>query len=93
MVGVRGEENSGSLKDFQIGYSHVELTEEGAVDLTGWQLPSRRRQRSSESSAQRIRRPSVFTIDEIEKMIRFVKEINETSSFRRQLLRRICRRA
>ncbi|KUL12964.1 aminotransferase class I/II-fold pyridoxal phosphate-dependent enzyme [Bacillus licheniformis] len=78
IVGVRGEENSGSLKDFQIGYSHVELTEEGAVDFdrVAASITPQTKVVGIQRSKGYADRPS-FTIDEIEKMIRFVKEINE----------------
>lgn len=79
IVGVRGEEHSGSLKDFNIGYSHIDLTENGTVDFD--RVASAITPRTKVIGIQRSKgyanRPS-FTIDEIEEMIRFVKGINES---------------
>ncbi|WFA07090.1 aminotransferase class I/II-fold pyridoxal phosphate-dependent enzyme [Bacillus sp. HSf4] len=78
IIGVRGEENAGSLKDFNIHYSDVALTEEGTVDFerVASSITPRTKVVGIQRSKGYANRPS-FTIDEIENMIRFVKEINE----------------
>lgn len=76
VIGLRGEENSGSLKDFGISYNCVPLTNEGRVDFLAVEKAMKPNtkvigiQRSKGYSS----RPS-FTISEIEEMVKFVKEI------------------
>ncbi len=77
IVGIRGD-SSGSLQDFQIDYASIPLTDKGSVDFSAIQQAIKpttkvigiQRSKGYES------RPS-FTIDEIEEMIQFVKEIKQ----------------
>ena len=77
IVGVRGGEYSGSLKEFQIGYNAVDLTSEGRVDFEAVRaaIPNTKVIGIQRSKGY-ANRPS-FRINEIEEMIRFVKEIKE----------------
>ncbi|MCM3081383.1 MULTISPECIES: methionine gamma-lyase family protein [Brevibacillus] len=76
VVGVRGE-GQGSLKDYGIGYSYVSLTEDGHIDFSA--VAKAITPKTKVIGIQRSRgyadRPS-FTIEKIEEMIRYVKEIN-----------------
>lgn len=77
VVGVRGE-NNGSLIDFGIDYKAISLTNQGQID---WQaVKSQINEQTKVIGIQRSKgyadRPS-FTIDEIEKMITYVKSIKE----------------
>ncbi|MBB6452832.1 cystathionine beta-lyase family protein involved in aluminum resistance [Salirhabdus euzebyi] len=76
IVGVRGE-GKGSLKDFHIGYDHVDLTDGGSVNFE--EVKEKMNERTKVIGIQRSKgyanRPSFF-IKDIEKMIRFVKSIN-----------------
>ncbi|KAF6604298.1 MULTISPECIES: methionine gamma-lyase family protein [unclassified Bacillus (in: firmicutes)] len=78
IVGVRGGEYSGSLKEFQIGYNAVDLTSEGRVDFEAVRAAIRPNTKviGIQRSKGYANRPS-FRINEIEEMIRFVKEIKE----------------
>ncbi|NPC92853.1 aminotransferase class I/II-fold pyridoxal phosphate-dependent enzyme [Bacillus sp. WMMC1349] len=77
IVGVRGGENSGSLKEFNIQYNVVELTEEGTVDFqrVADSITPKTKVVGIQRSKGYANRPS-FSIDDIEEMIQFVKEIN-----------------
>lgn len=76
VVGVRGN-GQGSLKDYNIGYNFVPLTESGAIDFPAVQAAIK--PNTKVIGIQRSRgyadRPS-FPIAKLEEMIRFVKEIN-----------------
>lgn len=76
VVGVRGE-GQGSLKDYGIGYSYVPLTEDGHIDFSA--VAKAITPKTKVIGIQRSRgyadRPS-FTIEKIEEMISYVKEIN-----------------
>ncbi|WP_407946593.1 methionine gamma-lyase family protein [Pontibacillus halophilus] len=76
IVGVRGEGN-GSLKDFHIGYNHVELLKNGQVDFSSVERAMNERTKviGIQRSKGYANRPS-FTINEIKEMIEFVKGIN-----------------
>ncbi|WP_175989114.1 methionine gamma-lyase family protein [Bacillus sp. Marseille-Q1617] len=76
IVGIRGE-GTGSLKDFGISYDCVELNDSGKVDFVNVQktISSKTKMVGIQRSKGYANRPS-FTIEEIEEMIRFVKEIN-----------------
>ncbi|WP_407271529.1 aminotransferase class I/II-fold pyridoxal phosphate-dependent enzyme [Radiobacillus sp. PE A8.2] len=76
VVGTRGN-NNGSLRDFNIGYDAVDLTEDGTVN---WGEVQRKiTYKTKVIGIQRSKgyadRPS-FTIEEISEMVHFVKEIN-----------------
>lgn len=75
IVGIRGNGN-GSLKEFNISYQAVDLTDEGKPDLAA--IKSAIHERTKMIGIQRSKgyatRPS-FTINEIKEMIEFVKEI------------------
>ncbi|HHW38964.1 MAG TPA: methionine gamma-lyase family protein [Bacillales bacterium] len=75
IVGIRGNEN-GSLKEFNISYQTVPLTEMGEVDFPS--VSKAIKPNTKLIGIQRSRgyatRPS-FTIEQIKEMIRFVKEI------------------
>ncbi|MFV8827242.1 aminotransferase class I/II-fold pyridoxal phosphate-dependent enzyme [Alkalihalobacterium sp. APHAB7] len=75
VVGIRGNGN-GSLRDFQVSYTAIPLTAEGTVDFTAVQLAITEKTKviGIQRSKGYDNRPS-FTIDQIEEMIRFVKEI------------------
>ncbi|MDE5412874.1 methionine gamma-lyase family protein [Alkalihalobacterium chitinilyticum] len=75
VVGIRGNGN-GSLKDFQVSYNAIPLTAEGTVDFTAVQqaITEKTKVIGIQRSKGYDNRPS-FTIDQIEEMIRFVKEI------------------
>jgi len=75
IVGIRGSGN-GSLKEFHIGYNSVPLTHEGRVDLEAVKdaIKPNTKMIGIQRSKGYATRPS-FTIDEIEEMILFVKEI------------------
>ncbi len=76
IIGKRGEKGSGSLMDFGIEYEEVELLENGMPDL---ERISERVKDAKVAYIQRSRgystRPS-YTVDDIEKMIKTVKESN-----------------
>lgn len=76
VIGTRGED-TGSLMDFGVHYQSISLTKDHKVDYVA--LKHAITQQTKVIAIQRSKgyaeRPS-FTIDEIEKMIRFVKEIN-----------------
>lgn len=77
VIGKRGEE-SGSLKELQITYNEVALDENNKVDFAS--VKEKMNERTKVIGIQRSKgyedRPS-FTISEIEKMVSFVKSINE----------------
>ncbi|WP_312473068.1 methionine gamma-lyase family protein [Neobacillus sp.] len=77
IVGIRGN-GVGSLKEFGISYDSVSLTQEGGID---WKTLAKKIQPNTKMiGIQRSKgyatRPS-FTIAEIGKMIKFVKEIKQ----------------
>ncbi|MFC0525019.1 aminotransferase class I/II-fold pyridoxal phosphate-dependent enzyme [Pontibacillus salicampi] len=76
IVGARGS-NNGSLKDFHIGYEHVELTNKGTVDYQ--RVKEAMTEYTKVIGIQRSKgyadRPS-FTMSEIKEMIEYVKQIN-----------------
>lgn len=76
VVGSRGEHN-GSLKDFNISFKAVPLTQEGKVDF--FNVEKNIKKKTKVIGIQRSKgyddRPS-FTIEQIEKMIQFIKNIN-----------------
>ncbi|WP_026692386.1 aminotransferase class I/II-fold pyridoxal phosphate-dependent enzyme [Peribacillus kribbensis] len=75
IVGIRGN-GVGSLKEFNIGYSAIDLTRDGIVDYEA--LKDRIKPETKMIGIQRSKgyanRPS-FTIEQISEMISFVKEI------------------
>ncbi|XJZ28594.1 aminotransferase class I/II-fold pyridoxal phosphate-dependent enzyme [Bacillota bacterium Lsc_1132] len=75
IVGIRGN-GVGSLKEFGIGYDSVELTEQGEIDWRAVEakINSKTKMIGIQRSKGYATRPS-FTINEIEEMISFVKEI------------------
>ncbi|WP_433749999.1 aminotransferase class I/II-fold pyridoxal phosphate-dependent enzyme [Falsibacillus pallidus] len=75
IVGIRGS-GVGSLKEFGIGYSSVPLSEDGAVDYNAVEkaITPSTKMIGIQRSKGYATRPS-YTINEIEEMIRFVKEI------------------
>ncbi|MBY6036001.1 methionine gamma-lyase family protein [Fictibacillus nanhaiensis] len=79
IVGIRGT-GEGSLKEYNISYQHVELTEHGGVDFEAVSkaMTSKTKMIGIQRSKGYADRPS-FTISEIEEMISFVKEINPDS--------------
>ncbi|MBE4908638.1 methionine gamma-lyase family protein [Bacillus luteolus] len=76
IVGLRGT-GVGSLKEFNISYNTVYLTEEGTVDFEAVQkaMKSNTKMIGIQRSKGYATRPS-FTIEQIKEMISFVKEIN-----------------
>lgn len=77
VIGSDGE-NTGSLKDFQITYNEVPLTEEGQIDYPGIKeaLNDRTKVVAIQRSKGYANRPS-FTVDKIAEMISFVKGLKE----------------
>ena len=75
IVGIRGK-GTGSLKEFNIDYNAVMLTEEGRVDFDAVKkaIGPATRMIGIQRSKGYANRPS-FTISEIREMIAFVKEI------------------
>ncbi|WP_163102288.1 aminotransferase class I/II-fold pyridoxal phosphate-dependent enzyme [Peribacillus alkalitolerans] len=75
IVGIRGTGN-GSLKEFNIDYRAISLTNEGKVDFhaVGEAISSKTKMIGIQRSKGYANRPS-FTISEIKEMIDFVKEI------------------
>ncbi|WP_067730169.1 methionine gamma-lyase family protein [Oceanobacillus damuensis] len=78
VIGKRGTNNTGSLRDFKIKYNEVSLREEGYVDYSG--IKDAINEGTKVIGIQRSKgyddRPS-FTVDEIGEMVRFIKEIKE----------------
>ncbi|WP_209122297.1 methionine gamma-lyase family protein [Alkalihalobacillus sp. BA299] len=77
VVGIRGDGN-GSLKDFQVSYNAIPLSESGAVDFLAVEqaITEKTKVIGIQRSKGYDNRPS-FTIEQIEEMIRFVKEIKK----------------
>lgn len=77
VIGLRGTQN-GSLKDFDIQYQCVDLTEDGKIDYKAVEKAMKPNTKvvGIQRSKGYANRPS-FTIEEIEEMTQFVKEINE----------------
>ncbi|MBN3555315.1 methionine gamma-lyase family protein [Fictibacillus nanhaiensis] len=75
IVGIRGT-GEGSLKDYNISYQHVDLTLEGAINFSEVQRAINEKTKviGIQRSKGYADRPS-FTVNEIEEMISFVKEI------------------
>lgn len=73
-----GEKDTGSLKDFGIGYQHIDLTRSNQIDWAN--VENAVSEKTKVVAIQRSRgydtRPS-FTVDEIEEMVRRVKAIKE----------------
>ncbi len=76
IVGIRGK-GIGSLRDFQIDYDSVSLTDEGMIDFEAVKekMTPNTKMIGIQRSKGYATRPS-FTIAEIEAAITFVKEIN-----------------
>ncbi|MFC0470815.1 aminotransferase class I/II-fold pyridoxal phosphate-dependent enzyme [Halalkalibacter kiskunsagensis] len=77
IVGIRGNGN-GSLKEFQIGYNAVPLTDSGWIDeeMIRSQMTNKTKMIGIQRSKGYGDRPS-FTIGQIEEMIQFVRSIKE----------------
>lgn len=75
IVGIRGTGN-GSLKEFGIGYNSIPLNEDGSIDYPEVEKAIRPNTRmiGIQRSKGYATRPS-FTIEQIQEMIQFVKEI------------------
>ncbi|WP_078546963.1 methionine gamma-lyase family protein [Litchfieldia alkalitelluris] len=76
IVGIRGE-GIGSLKEFNIDYNTVNLTEDGRVDFEAVRkaITNKTKMVGIQRSKGYATRPS-FTISEIKEMIEFIKNIN-----------------
>ncbi|WP_018660240.1 aminotransferase class I/II-fold pyridoxal phosphate-dependent enzyme [Heyndrickxia acidiproducens] len=77
IVGTRGN-GSGSLQEFNIAYSHVDIAGDGSVDFEAVRkaIKPQTKMVAIQRSKGYATRPS-FTVDEIGEMIRFVKEIKQ----------------
>lgn len=77
IVGIRGT-GEGSLKEYDISYQHVDLTPDGNIDFENVQraISDKTKVIGIQRSKGYADRPS-FTVDEIEEMITFVKEIKK----------------
>lgn len=77
IVGIRGN-GVGSLKEFGISYQSVDLTEDGRVDFEAVSraIKPNTKMIGIQRSKGYATRPS-FKVDEIQEMIRFVKEIKQ----------------
>lgn len=77
VIGIHGN-NTGSLNDFNISYSELDLLEDGTVNFKG--IKNKITHQTKVIGIQRSKgyddRPS-FTIDEVEEMVDYVKEIDE----------------
>ncbi len=75
IVGIRGE-GIGSLREFNIGYSSVDLTSDGRVDFQAVEkaINANTKMIGIQRSKGYATRPS-YTIDEIKIMVEFVKRI------------------
>ncbi len=75
IIGIRGQ-GTGSLKEYGITYNSVDITEDGKFDFqaVAKALKSNTKMVAIQRSKGYAARPS-FTIDQIEEIIRFVKEI------------------
>lgn len=75
IIGIRGQ-GTGSLKEYGITYNSVDITEDGKFDFqaVAKALKSNTKVVAIQRSKGYAARPS-FTIDQIEEIIRFVKEI------------------
>lgn len=75
IIGIRGQ-GTGSLKEYGITYNSVDITEDGKFDFqaVAEALKSNTKMVAIQRSKGYAARPS-FTIDQIEEIIRFVKEI------------------
>lgn len=73
-----GEKDTGSLKDFGIGYQHLDLTEDSQVDWAAVEksISAKTKVIAIQRSRGYDTRPS-FTVDEIEEMVRRVRTIKE----------------
>ncbi|MGY0691644.1 methionine gamma-lyase family protein [Virgibacillus sp. FSP13] len=76
VIGKRGD-NTGSLKDFGIDYKEVNLRQDGSIDYVeaNRSITPKTKVVGIQRSKGYDDRPS-FTIQQIEEMVRFVKEIN-----------------
>ncbi len=76
IVGIRGTGN-GSLQEFGIGYQTIPLKDDGSVDfeLVSKSISAKTKVIGIQRSKGYASRPS-FTIEKIQEMISFVKEIN-----------------
>lgn len=72
-----GEKDTGSLKDYQVSYKHIDLLENGEVDFE--QVANAMHGKTKVIGIQRSKgysnRPS-FTIEKIKEMVQFVKKIH-----------------
>jgi cystathionine beta-lyase family protein involved in aluminum resistance len=77
IVGIRGT-GEGSLKEYNITYNHVDLTQDGAVDFPGVReaIHKNTRMIGIQRSKGYADRPS-FTVEEIREMVTFVKSIKK----------------
>ncbi|MGM8365061.1 aminotransferase class I/II-fold pyridoxal phosphate-dependent enzyme [Virgibacillus sp. W0181] len=77
VIGKRGN-NAGSLKDYHIKYKEAALKEDGSIDYNGIKkaISSTTKVIGIQRSKGYDDRPS-FSISEIEKMVSFVKKIND----------------
>ncbi|PWA13289.1 hypothetical protein DCC39_02285 [Pueribacillus theae] len=77
VIGIRGG-NNGSLKEFNISYNDVPLTESGRMDYEGIKASINKKTKviGIQRSKGYTDRPPI-TIDDIEKMTAFVKEIKK----------------
>ncbi|MRH42625.1 hypothetical protein GH741_07995 [Aquibacillus halophilus] len=77
LVNNKGEQDTGTLKDFNITYQSVPLTESGEIDWceTRNKINVNTRVVAIQRSKGYADRPS-FTIDQIKEMVQFVKGIN-----------------
>ncbi len=78
VIGIRGEEGNGSLKDFGINYKQVDLIDSGKVDYEGIKKTVEKNTKAvivQRSKGYDFRES--MTIDEIEKIVKCVKKISE----------------
>ncbi len=77
VIGLRGKEGDGSLRDFGIDFDSIPLTESG-IDWNSirQKITSRTKMIGIQRSSGYSWRPS-FSVDEIGEMIRFVKDLNK----------------
>jgi len=77
VIGIRGEDGRGSLKDFGVTYKQVEVKEDGSIDLEALKnaiSPATKMVSIQRATGYSWRR--AITIDEIEECTKLVKSIN-----------------
>ncbi len=80
VIGIRGEEDTGSLKDFGINYRQLDLLEDGSVDLAGLKsiLSKEKIKLALIQRSRGYAWRNSLTVDQIGMIIAAIKEIDPT---------------